>query len=492
MADLVAVGISIWAVVPLWYKVQAVVVVTFCYLLLVAYRAAVRGAAKMVATIGNAKNDAKSRAEASLRQKKKVLGDVLKEATALPVGYMIFFGSNFIPQNHQPTVVWLLLCVVPVAASVRCFRQYTAAEDEVNRLLAAMGIGSEDEDDDDDDDENDDEDGDDDAALRLGPLGSHVSRKRQQAERHPDVVEARRVLKSRTKGAKVWLSYWACWPLLELMNRAVVLRYTPGCEELPRLAIVFLVWLHVWDGSMHLRKVLRALFRIVQNRATAFLPGGKLPVWLSASVAISRPSLSTLTAMGGRFRAILDFMAWAARNKVFAGCIGVVALLLVYRALFFIGGLLTTAVVWGAAADTARMVSNSKFEPNYRGRLSFWVLGRLLDWLCMIPAIGTFVLLWYPVLLASLLQFGQPVLLFLCRRFEPVDDPLMAELKVCWRNAAGSGAEQRKIDRVTLRRVYESMNHGLSAPEIDAAVSKIDLDKDGRIGFSDFAASYIQ
>ena len=155
MADLVAVGISIWAVVPLWYKVQAVVVVTFCYLLLVAYRAAVRGAAKMVATIGNAKNDAKSRAEASLRQKKKVLGDVLKEATALPVGYMIFFGSNFIPQNHQPTVVWLLLCVVPVAASVRCFRQYAAAEDEVNRLLAAMGIGSEDEDDDDDDDDDD-------------------------------------------------------------------------------------------------------------------------------------------------------------------------------------------------------------------------------------------------------------------------------------------------------------------------------------------------
>lgn len=492
VADLVTVSMSIWTVVPLWYKVQAAVAVTFCYLLLIAYRAAVRGATKMVATIGNAKNDAKSRAEASLRQKKKVLGDVLKEATALPVGYMIFFGSNFIPQNHQPTVVWLLLSAVPVAASVRCFRQYAAAEDEVNRQLAAMGIGSGDDDDDEDEDDNDTEDGDDDAALRLGSPGSHASRKRQQAERQPQVVEARRFLKRHMKEAKVWLSYWTCWPLLELMNRAVVLPYTPGCEELPRLAIVFLVWLQVWDGSVHLRKVLRALFRTVQSRATAFLPGGKLPEWLSASVAIGRPSLSTLTAMGGRFRAVLDCMAWAARNKVFAGCVGAVALLLVYRALFFIGGLLTAAVVWGAAADTARIVSNSKFEPNYRARLSFWVLGRLLDWLCMIPAIGTFVLLWYPVLLASLLPFGEPVLRFLCQRFEPRDDPLMAELKVCWRNVAGPGAEQRKIDRVTLRRVYESMDQGLSVPEIDAAVSKIDLDNDGRIGFSEFAASYIR
>ena len=108
---------SIWAVVPLWYKVQAMVLVMFCYLLFIVYRAAARKAAKMAETFGRAKNDAKSRAEASLRQQKKVVGAMLKAAAALPAGYIIFYGSSYIPPSHQPTVVWLLLSVAPVVAS---------------------------------------------------------------------------------------------------------------------------------------------------------------------------------------------------------------------------------------------------------------------------------------------------------------------------------------------------------------------------------------
>ena len=59
--------------------------------------------------------------------------------------------------------------------------------------------------------------------------------------------------------AKAWLSYWACWPLLELMNTLVVVRYTPSAPELPRIAVVLLVWLQAWQGSKHLRKWLRIL-----------------------------------------------------------------------------------------------------------------------------------------------------------------------------------------------------------------------------------------
>jgi|EP01046_Picozoa_sp_COSAG06_P003461 hypothetical protein len=496
VADLIGMAVSVWGVVPLRYKVQAAVLVVFGYLLLRMYRAAMKKVADAAETMAAGMETvagARTRAEASLKQKKKVLVDMLKHAAALPTGYAVFFGCSFVPLEYQPMLVWLLLSVVPTVVSARCFRRYAAAEDEIDKLLAAMGCGGDDEDEDEDDDDDDDDD--DTAALRFTPMGSpgtRMSRRRQQAEYHPSVLAARRAKHTHVKEAKVWLSYWTCWPLLILVNDSVVLRYTSSYEELPRLAIVLLVWLQAWHGSIHLRKLLRVAFRGMQTRVTAMLPGGRVPDWLSVGFSVGRPGFGTLAGMGSKVQSIFSFVSWAAKNKVIAGCMAGVALIFVYRALFFVGSLLTTAIVWGAAVDTARIVSASKFEGHYRPRLSFWILSRALEWLCMVPVAGTLLLLWYPVLLALLLAFGEPVLRFLCRRMEPRQDPMVEELKNCWRSIAGAGDEHRKMSRADLRRVYASMDNSLSPAEIDAAVEEIDVDGDGMITFEDFSSCYLR
>ena len=400
VADLAMLGVGVWGVVPMHYKLQAAGLAVFGYMLLRMYRAAM---AKLRAGQAAASQKLRAGQEAAsqkFRRSKDVVSYMLRQAAAVPVGYALFFATGLLPATYHALLVWLLLSAVPAALSVRCFRQYTAAEAAVQRALQEAGVG---EDEDEDSDDSDDDPG----------LGSRISRRRRVAELRPAVVRARQAQRPLVSSAKAWLSYWACWPLLELMNTLVVVRYTPSAPELPRIAVVLLVWLQAWQGSKHLRKWLRQAFRAAQTRATALLPGGRLPEWLTSAFSVGRPGMSTLTGMGGRMQRLWSAVHWARQHKAVAACIAAVCLLVVYRALFFVGGLLSAAIVWGAAMDTARVVSRN-IEPLYMGRLSFWVLGRALEALALLPVAGTFVLLWQPILLALLLLGGETVLQWLC------------------------------------------------------------------------------
>ena len=482
VADLAGVAWSVWSAVPLWYKVQAVGLVLFAYLLVRMYRAAMQRVAAGMKHV----TAGKAQAEAAIKHKKKVAADMLKHVAALPAGYALFFATGFIPPEHLPSVVWLLLSVAPAALSVRCFRRYAAAEDALDAALQAAGGGGDDEDDDSDDDSDDD--------MPLGSPGLRMSKRQRVAEYHPKVIAARREKNVHVKEAKAWLSYWTCWPLLDLLNTSIVLRFTDSVAEMPRVAIVLLVWLQVWQGSIHLRKLLRVAFRFVQNRLLAMLPGGALPNWVSAPFSTARPEISVTSITGmakgsvGMFGRVMSFLSWALKNKGFAGFIGCILLLFTYKALFVVGSLLTAAIVWGTAVDTARIVSASKWEAMYKGRLSFWVLGRALEVLWMVPVAGTLLQLWHPVILALLLVGGETALRWICRRFDPRPDPVQEELKACWKQIAGTVGAQ--VTHRQLRQVYAEMGEKLTDDEINAAVQEVDANGNGLVNFEEFAAYY--
>jgi hypothetical protein len=77
--------------------------------------------------------------------------------------------------------------------------------------------------------------------------------------------------------------------------------------------------------------------------------------------------------------------ATAAAAAAAAGCVGGagfalgvlgVVVMITYRLLYFVSSLLTVLILWGAAVDTARVVSHN-VKAMYVQRLAFWILSRV-------------------------------------------------------------------------------------------------------------------
>ena len=388
LADIFWLGLEVWSFLSLERKIQLVGLCLFGYTLLQAYRTAMRKLEEGKRAVGQHLSSGRMR----IRQQKDVVVHMVWQGSFLGVAAALWYASAILRPDQLLLCVWFAMSIFPATLSVRCYRRHKIADVALSAALVDAGLQAGGDDDGDFDDSSSGEEG-----------GSTAAQRRATAAADPHVREATARHKHACHESKLWLSYWACWPALEVVDWLILQRYAMVAPDISRAALVLLVWLQLWEGSRYLRRGLRSAFRAGYRRATAILPAQLFS--LRAALRL-RPGLAASTRMFGRAQALAT---WAAANKGFAVGVLSVVLLFVYRLLSFVGSLLTLLIIWGAAADTARVVSQN-IKPIFSQRLAFWVLSQILQLLCTAPVVGGFLALWQPLLLAGFLVTGEPLL----------------------------------------------------------------------------------
>lgn len=193
----------------------------------------------------------------------------------------------------------------------------------------------------------------------------------------------------------VWLSYWACWPVLASAEAAI--SWLPEhhfvalpsadatsswCHDLQRGMFVLVVWLQFWQGHR--------LFDISRLLCASV---GALRRTLPGASAGMRPRLEGL----GKVSCLTGFLdrhgrAWL----VFAALGGVALIWLFYSAIKLLSDVLRVLAWSFVAIDTADLLLKGQ-DDFYTKRLSFWVMAILWDGLLRLPVIGGALDLFTPV-----------------------------------------------------------------------------------------------
>ena len=321
-------------------------------------------------------------------------------------------------------------------------------------------------------------------------------------------VEALKDMKERSlQSRRQWLSYWSVWPVLDALNTLLVVGAVSssvrgkggsssgsssssvgGVDSGERGAILLIcvVWCQWWGGAGRLHAFLGGAFRWTRALlghgagggagGVEALPwplrllrrgGGGLSLREQAAEAAATAAKKAVLEGGAEkgakklgvfFRfvnAVGSVLSFARRNKMVAGAIGgvlgLVALYFTYKVLGLISGVLTLAIIWGAATKTAVSASDRKvdaatgavtypLELLYNEQLSFWVLLQVLSLLAKIPIAGFFISLWEPLLLACISMMGSAILSQLINVFLLVLAGVRARKKAPVAAAAGGAA----------------------------------------------------
>jgi hypothetical protein len=327
-------------------------------------------------------------------------------------------------------------------------------------------------------------------------------------------AEALKDMKERSlQSRRQWLSYWSVWPVLDALNTLLVVGAVSssvrgkggsssgsssssssvgGVDSGERGAILLIcvVWCQWWGGAGRLHAFLGGAFRwtraLLGHGAGGGAGGAEALPWplrflrrgggglslreQAAEAAATAAKKAVLeggaekgaTKLGVFFRfvnAVGSVLSFARRNKMVAGAVGgvlgLVALYFTYKVLGLISGVLTLAIIWGAATKTAVSASDRKvdaatgavtypLELLYNEQLSFWVLLQVLSLLAKIPIAGFFISLWEPLLLACISMMGSAILSQLINVFLLVLAGVRARKKAPGAGEAASGAKPAK------------------------------------------------
>mmetsp|Transcript_59618 Transcript_59618/g.141859 ORF Transcript_59618/g.141859 Transcript_59618/m.141859 type:complete len:683 (+) Transcript_59618:166-2214(+) len=219
---------------------------------------------------------------------------------------------------------------------------------------------------------------------------------------------------------RLCLSYWACWPLLALLQAAlpVVPQWLPNLKpaerqraevEMHRAMIALLIWLEVWQGSLFFNQLLRGLLAHsgVLERLAGFLGARGLNV-----LAAVRMGTWNMASLGGSMR-IMKFILqklWLIGLAVAGiGAVTFLATWLCFRVVSWLGQAISIAVWLFAAVDAADTIHH-KSEEFYSKKLAFWVMAMLWEATTSVQYVGAVLRLGTPLILALSMVAGDVVL----------------------------------------------------------------------------------
>eukprot|EP00039_Didymoeca_costata_P024446 m.10305 g.10305 ORF g.10305 m.10305 type:complete len:451 (+) comp4238_c0_seq1:288-1640(+) len=194
--------------------------------------------------------------------------------------------------------------------------------------------------------------------------------------------------------SRLWLSYWTCWPTVEVFTSAAV-AYGQGIQELHVGLIILLVWLQFWGGSLHVPDLVMKFFYAVL-----------LPMWSLAVTNLPSFVRNPFILVERYAGNVSKIVSLAKENKVVAAILALVVVVVLGRIFTTISSVLTLCIWWGAGMKTTDIVA-SHLEYEYQPNLGFWILGMLFELITMIPLVGSVVGMWEPIVLAIALVFPE-------------------------------------------------------------------------------------
>lgn len=224
-------------------------------------------------------------------------------------------------------------------------------------------------------------------------------------------------LRSSEEWCRMWLSFWACWPLLMILRFAtqrlpqVLPEYWDDefllPSELDRAFIVLTLWVQFWQGSFLINHTLRS-FSVMLNLGI-----------LAAPCALAKRLASTFW-LGPRASTLLDVSRFLSSSSSMFGqsvimmvVLGIVIVTWTfYQAFRLACGIMTLAALFFVAMESANVAISSSGDL-YVKRLSFWVFLQIWTTLVQTPIVGAGLGLATPIVMSFFFLAGDHLLRWL-------------------------------------------------------------------------------
>lgn len=321
------------------------------------------------------------------RAMRRALGIVVFHSSFLLLGPVIWQLAGMLPEPWLPGVLEQLLTTVPTFCSLLALGWRPLAKPMVS-VHTKNGEEA-------------------DAAGNTPLRGARFSRLTSMfSRRGADVLANARAdaskntpsqtLEGSSEAQRLWLAYWATWPLLVALEPLLLLALRlPALElevetvqvDLRRGLVVFVLWLQLWHGSRLMQGMLRWLFANSPLTDVLLCLGGEPLAWLKA---LLRGGLKNTP--GGMMNSLwLIQVIWRRRwllwiSAALATFLFLLAAYLFHRTLRFLNDLTTVALWLLAAVDSAEALTQR--EPAYERKLAFWILARLWTAATCLPMVG--------------------------------------------------------------------------------------------------------
>mmetsp|Transcript_29171 Transcript_29171/g.67843 ORF Transcript_29171/g.67843 Transcript_29171/m.67843 type:complete len:533 (+) Transcript_29171:102-1700(+) len=277
---------------------------------------------------------------------------------------------------------------------------------------------------------------------------------------------------------KMWLSYWVCWPMLQLLYLAVQWlpqreQVTVSVTEMQQVLLVIVVWLQFWQaerllsflrvvGVANCTKLPTELINQLRKRLS-FLFGGFFSFGRSSdpkaspgvSVALERQL--EMASRAGKWQRFLEVFLQGSSVSVLACLLGLAILALLFeKAVRLLTDLMNIAIFFFAATDSADVVFGSS-EDFYLKRLCFWVLAISWNILLGVPMLRDALHLISPLALGLFFLAGESILRFLLiPPVETISSSLVSAVQSQMPVAAVGEASSQGCER---RSVSKGSNH---------------------------------
>ncbi len=207
----------------------------------------------------------------------------------------------------------------------------------------------------------------------------------------------------------LWLSYWSCWPMLDIIASITTTKLA-SIREINRIFLIIIIWIQYWEGSLLFFQAMDRFFNSIVSTDSALLSHPSIVKYTSmifgkkangedandedAAVDAAIENAGRIQTVIGRVTSIYTWIRSNTIPAVFFGSIAAVIIgTILYRVLGVVSGALTFAICVFSAVDSAK-VSLKKIDIMYESKLSFWVMLQALTFLSYVPVVGFFIGLW--------------------------------------------------------------------------------------------------
>lgn len=271
------------------------------------------------------------------------------------------------------------------------------------------------------------------------------------------------------KRQRGWLSYWACWPALVLLECCK--DYFGHTTDVNKVLLTFVIWLQFWEGSEYFSAILQRLSQttLLEHVARFFGQSG-LQILDVMRRGIGATGAMNLIAGNWKIFRILGFVSrlgsYAKKLGIIAivvfavGCLFVLwrAISAFYQAVSVVTWFVTV-VIYALAANESANTLRKKREDDYTKKLSFWVMAcvwEVITLLCdMVPAIGGVPRLLTPLSHAMWLLAGdwvlRQVVLPLLRKVLAPARILLSWLRAAGRSSAVGDAASTRLPSINFQ-----------------------------------------
>eukprot|EP00913_Durusdinium_trenchii_P019886 g18693.t1 len=262
---------------------------------------------------------------------------------------------------------------------------------------------------------------------RQAASGSARRRSRARSPPVPPAVperhEAPLEIEVSASTQRFWLSYWASWPLLMLLEGGLPslldLLDVPEVElakrRLRQGLLIFVIWLQLWQGSRLQLAMLRRLSKLMPETVPSL---GALPMMQYLQLLqgnLNAPSMNLWSWCGWLVQQRWRLLALGGLGAVLLGLLsnlnlsGVAQVIAFYKVVNLANSVLVMLLYLFAALDSAETLAQGH-DTMLPRQLAFWTVAMLYRYASELPVLGVFLRLFTIIVYALLLVAGETIL----------------------------------------------------------------------------------